>query len=557
MMAALARFGRAAGRLAGPALLRLAYRAHRTDPSLVGTATRHRPRCVTIVVLGRPSVSPVAAALRKLHPAATVHELTPTDPVWHARLAAVGPADLVIDDGPGWGAAARLLDTFYALRAGGVLVIAGAAAEVASRRGALGRLVARAERDRTLTAPAAPPGGDPWHLGRALAAVVPDGRHVILTNRAGPVPSKLTEPETDAYLRASGPTAGASVRVFPAALVRSRCVVRESTMLRSRSQPRLIRAIEIRLRDYRDVVVAPRQVVTDGRVLTSDTFRHNQAYRLTNRTLDDVAPRFATRADLSGRAPRLAGTHFHLDSEFRGHFGHLITEQLSRLWAWPLARQLDPDAKVLVTARPGHRRLHDWELAVYEAGGIAAADLVVVDGPVRADRLIAGTPLYCHPQYVHPAILDTWRSVGDGLVERATREELPRRVFCTRRPGRRSCRNAGEVEAIFAAAGFAIVQPETYSVPDQARLFREAEVVAGFAGSAMFGVCFALDPKPLIVVRSAAYAARNEYLIGSLLGHSLTAIVCRPDDPGDFHSSYRFDRTREGRLLDRVLERLP
>ena len=35
--------------------------------------------------------------------------------------------------------------------------------------------------------------------------------------------------------------------------------------------------------------------------------------------------------------PSLEGTYFHLDNEIRGFFGHALTEQVSRLWAWDQA----------------------------------------------------------------------------------------------------------------------------------------------------------------------------------------------------------------------------
>ena len=56
------------------------------------------------------------------------------------------------------------------------------------------------------------------------------------------------------------------------------------------------------------------------------------------------------------------------------------------------------------------------------------------------------------------------------------------RLFCSRRPGKRSCHNAAEVEGLFAAHGFAVVYPEDHPLPEQARMVRDADVVAGFAG---------------------------------------------------------------------------
>jgi hypothetical protein len=45
----------------------------------------------------------------------------------------------------------------------------------------------------------------------------------------------------------------------------------------------------------------------------------------------------------------------------------------------------------------------------------------------------------------------------------------------------------------------------------------------------MFNLMFASDPKPVLLIRSTAYTASNEYLIASVRGHHLETVACRPD----------------------------
>ena len=47
-------------------------------------------------------------------------------------------------------------------------------------------------------------------------------------------------------------------------------------------------------------------------------------------------------------------------------------------------------------------------------------------------------------------------------------------------------------------------------------MVRDADVVAGFAGSGMFQIAFAGGPKHVILVGSESYTASNEYLISSV-----------------------------------------
>jgi hypothetical protein len=121
-----------------------------------------------------------------------------------------------------------------------------------------------------------------------------------------------------------------------------------------------------------------------------------------------------------------------------------------------------------------------------------------------------------------------------------------------------------EVEAYFADHGFEVVRPEEWSMAEQATMFRRAEVVAGFAGSALFSLAFCERPITAILLSTDSYTARNEYLIAAVRGHHLDVISSRPDiprpgrgwHPESFESPYTFDFEREGPLLDQVLSGL-
>ena len=60
-------------------------------------------------------------------------------------------------------------------------------------------------------------------------------------------------------------------------------------------------------------------------------------------------------------------------------------------------------------------------------------------------------------------------------------------------------------------------------------IFDQAAVIAGFAGSGLFTMMFTELPKPVIIISSTSYTARNEYLIASAIGHDLTVIYSVPD----------------------------
>jgi capsular polysaccharide biosynthesis protein len=318
------------------------------------------------------------------------------------------------------------------------------------------------------------------------------------------------------------------------------------------------------LREYPDAVCLPGQVAVTGNLVLPDTYRHSRRVRMVNKHTHDVAPRFAAPKRSVEDVPRLEGAYFFLDSEFRGHYGHAMTEQLSRLWAWPRAKAAEPGLRALMAVNRWGPELREFERALYGAAGIAPEDLMLVDGPVRVERLLAATPMFSQPQYIHPDLVHTYTTVSRALVEQAPVRDYPRRIFCARRSNHRDCRNAEEVEALFARFGFAVVFPERFTLPEQARMFREAEVIAGYAGSAMVSLCLTQSAKRVVLVSSNSYTAKNEYLIASALGHHVSIVWCRAETPMPvdrhsrraFGSPFTMDLQREGRQLAEILASL-
>jgi capsular polysaccharide biosynthesis protein len=381
------------------------------------------------------------------------------------------------------------------------------------------------------------------------------GKALLLSHDIPDVLVKMREPEYNAYLeRVDSPHR--VLKTIPAQDPPPAPAGSEGPVPRAAKMHRRITRATISLRDYRDVLVAPRQVVTDGRVLMPDTYRHNQWPVLVSTQLVDLAPRFAMpRKAHPTDPPRLVGTYLHLDNEFRGHFGHLLTESLSRVWSWPEALAIDPDAKVLVGATHKRPKPLEYELQLYEACGIPRDRVVVIDGPVRVDRLISGTPMFSHPQYVHPQIAETWGQVGDRLAATATERQWPRRFFVGRRGDKRACGNSEVVEAIFEEYGFEVVYPEDYSLGEQIEMFRAAEVIGGYAGSGLFQIAFVPVPIHVIMVGAMTYTPRNEYLMAAVRGHRVDAVICQPGGKG-IQASYLFDVEREGPYLRSILDGL-
>ena len=318
------------------------------------------------------------------------------------------------------------------------------------------------------------------------------------------------------------------------------------------------------VRRYDGVVHLPRAPLAHhGRTALPDSFRWHLTPQPVVAGLDNVGDHFGRLRETQA-GPRLEGSYFHLVYGPAGHFGHLMTEALSKLWGWWPAKAADPDLKILVrrrsaTGEPGP------EARLLPAFGIAPEDIVWVDGPVTVTRLVGSTPMWHNapPFYVHPAIRETWSRLSAGLNGTGPVDEVPP-IFVTRRQWNRPCSNVDEVERFFADRGFTIVAPEELTFAQQVATFAGARVIAGFGGAGMFNLAYAESVESVIVLNQSAYQARNEHLFAAVLGAQLHTFWSSPDrdhPPGGYayrahQSPWSFDFDLNAGPLDQLIGRL-
>jgi capsular polysaccharide biosynthesis protein len=511
-----------------------------------------------VAVLG-PASPDLLDGLRAAAPAARVIETPGGGVKRHLAMTAAGPFDVIVDGGPADQRRRRFSATFFQLRARGRYVVVDGAEELGEQPGPLGELLAAGAATepaplRTLSWKRRVPENQLVTISKHVRSRTVGG-HLLLWHSLPDVLVKLHDSHFNRYLKMAD-TPHRVVRTIPAGDPPEPAEGVEGPEPRAKPGHRPITAAELSLRDYRDVVVRSRQIVHDGRVLLPDTFRHNQNSVLRHRQLVDLADDFVLpRKQLTEEPPRLSGTYLHLDDEFRGHFGHLMTETISRVWSWPEALELDADTRVLLTPTPKRPNLVEYELQFYEACGIPRDRITYVEGPVRVERLISGSPMFSLGDFIHPRIVDTWDVVGDRLAASAPEREWPRRFFVGRRGDKRSCTNAGVLEEVFSGYGFEVVYPEDYSLGEQVQLFRGAEAIGGYAGSGLFQIAFVPEPTRVITVTSESYMPRNEFLMAAVRRHRIDAVVCRSG--GGLHDAFTYDPEREGPFLRQLLDDLP
>jgi capsular polysaccharide biosynthesis protein len=520
--------------------------------------------------------SPPAVRPGRFHPNLILRECDGIDEV-HSYLNTITPPQVLIDSctGPHRKLAA-LYELVFHLQDGGLYVIERLheMADVAVRtktsndvvRGLARLLVIKAN-----PAPRVTKRITAHDIARARALDEVDWRRdIILIRKRGRHLPKLRDSEADAVLTARrGSSWGHTITRLPAQVFESRATARSNDPEREFS-PRL-KVPELYLREYHDVICAPRQLaIQGGDLVLPISFHHRLHPHLVNRSncQRDDSEWFLSTEGLLNSAPHLSGAYYHLDNEFPWHFGHFMTEDISRLWGWHEAKRRHPDLKILISTWDTKKHIPGTgptyhQLTVLGAYGIPADDIVCIDAPVTVDVLIGASQMLYNPRHISPFLAETWDRLRAGLRTTEPQQAPTRRLFVTRDPAlNRSCRNAGVVEQVFETHGYEIVRPEQFDIPTQVDMFTGADVVAGFGGSGMFNTIYCDRPGKRIVIAPYSYSARNEYLISALRGDDYRHFFCPSDidhpvgtwSRKAFFASFAFDFDRDGAALEQALQ---
>lgn len=325
-------------------------------------------------------------------------------------------------------------------------------------------------------------------------------------------------------------TWGAVLESQPAQAFRSRATVHHNRVAERDRYPRELEVPQTNLVRYDLAECWPRQVARVRHAAIPETFRHFTGGHLHNVFLHWASREYGRRPGGSA-VETLEGEYFFLVSEFPHHFGHVITEVLSRLWGWWRLKEQRPDLKALVGVERGGTAPRSFVRTLLNAAGIDDDDIVPCGQPFVVEHLYAATPQFANPRFAHPELGATWSRVGEALRELADPPHTPYadRIFVGRPADlKRRCHNADAVEEEFRARGFATLRPETMPMAQQASAFWHASVVAGYGGSAMCNAVFS-RPGAKIIINSAAYTAANEYLHSSVLGDDLHMVWAAAD----------------------------
>ena len=212
------------------------------------------------------------------------------------------------------------------------------------------------------------------------------------------------------------------------------------------------------------------------------------------------------RIDVADVAEKIQGRCLYL-GHYTCHYGHFLLDTLSRFWVMQAGIEYDKIIFQPFFHPSPNRRSFSPAQICFECFGIDRERVLMVDRRLRPEHLYVPTALFEINNMANEAQALIYRQIGDycettygkrGAITRALmtsmlrRRPRPLKLYLSRKQvhGFRPITNEDDVERVFASFGFKVIYPEQLSFEKQVLLYRRADVVAGFEGSAMHNSVF-------------------------------------------------------------------
>lgn len=202
------------------------------------------------------------------------------------------------------------------------------------------------------------------------------------------------------------------------------------------------------------------------------------------------------------------GDSIFLSGENSNGYGHFLLEVVSRLW---ITQYIDSSQYKIIMNPHDQQR---WQLDLLRALGIRPKQIVYLHHPTICERLHIPVQSFVLRKYTSTHAANIWGKIGDYYDDGIG----PKKIYVSRSKltnRRRKLINETEVENLFATHGFTIIHPQELSVRKQISLFRNANIIAGPSGSAMYNCVFQNKPTQKFILTPSDFFKMSDVLINT------------------------------------------
>ncbi len=225
------------------------------------------------------------------------------------------------------------------------------------------------------------------------------------------------------------------------------------------------------------------------------------------------------------------------------HYGHLLTEGLSRYWyiannaldGAKIPTLVDPFGMEEIVKSLLHPQQSHWR-EFLRAFRIRRGDIFVTKEPVQASEILVPHPSMTNRHEMLPCHLDVTRKAAAQILGKSIPLQDPTPVWLSRAKLKKKTRAyIGEqaIEDYCREQGCLIVYPEQMSLRKQIALFNAHDTFIGCTGSAFHTVMFRIVDRPANNVYLLSVPANSNYhMIDTLMENNSHYISCAEESAG-------------------------
>lgn len=222
------------------------------------------------------------------------------------------------------------------------------------------------------------------------------------------------------------------------------------------------------------------------------------------------------------------------------HYGHFITESLSRCWAIDLVAKNKRDCKFffdIVNTQFDYLGKLEWAVYMLECLGVDRESIIIGDHSCRINKLIVPSQsIVLHRQISRLAHYATWRRLvqnDSGLPN----HDQPcsssyQGLYVSRRLlklNKRKIESEHLIEEYLQSKNFFVIHPQNMNISDQIKTFNRSSILVGQAGSGLHNILFSAYGSRLIGIDSGEHTLMNDSLCALMASSSTHDIIIEPE----------------------------
>jgi len=186
---------------------------------------------------------------------------------------------------------------------------------------------------------------------------------------------------------------------------------------------------------------------------------------------------------------KLQGNTFYL-GVWMGHYGHFITETLSRLWAF---REIKHFRHLVVFPFIfSHRKpVKDYQAYLMYLLDIPSDNIETLRAPTRFKSITVPEQGWTINRSANSNIAPIYTHIRETHQARHSSKETCERIFLSRNDKKyQRTNNVADIETLFKKRGFTIFYPDQLTMQQQLSIYSNCKIMAGFSGSALHNCLF-------------------------------------------------------------------